>query len=376
MTIFLDARPDVAYTYSMPTATEVARVITAIRAHLGPQVLRPDWRKRRPADAVASWGCCYVAAEAAYHALGGENAGLKVMHVNHEGSPHWYLVDLTCPEVVSLPSAKRLITRPKPIDPTADQFATPVPYAKGKGKGFLTLQPSKRAQARAPGRGSIAMMLLHASMALLLLLQVPVPGLTPTEVADAPGPAVSPELEAAPAICATEQPCGSRCISWYEKCESGAPPPPPVLLTPEQEEANERKETRAREDDSSKAVERDLASRRLKLRFALLIPSIVSSGVALAGLALRVPADSGSSIAGPVCTTGKRCGNACIAVADDCHVSTPSAGSTVTPAGWAVFGIGLAHGIGLLIASFVAPPRLQPRALACGPAGCSLLLRF
>ena len=228
----------------------------------------------------------------------------------------------------------------------------------------------------APGRGSIAMMLLHASMALLLLLQVPVPGLTPTEVADAPGPAVSPELEAAPAICATEQPCGSRCISWYEKCESGAPPPPPVLLTPEQEEANERKETRAREDDSSKAVERDLASRRLKLRFALLIPSIVSSGVALAGLALRVPADSGSSIAGPVCTTGKRCGNACIAVADDCHVSTPSAGSTVTPAGWAVFGIGLAHGIGLLIASFVAPPRLQPRALACGPAGCSLLLRF
>ena len=25
------------------------------------------------------------------------------------------------------------------IDPTADQFATPVPYAKGKGKGFLTL---------------------------------------------------------------------------------------------------------------------------------------------------------------------------------------------------------------------------------------------
>ena len=155
MTIFLDARPDVAYTYSMPTATEVARIVTAIRAHLGPQVLRPDWRKRRPADAVASWGCCYVAAEAAYHALGGENAGLKVMHVNHEGSPHWYLVDLTCPEVVSLPSAKRLITRPKPIDPTADQFATPVPYAKGNGKGFLTLQPSKRAQALLVAAGLI-----------------------------------------------------------------------------------------------------------------------------------------------------------------------------------------------------------------------------
>lgn len=31
MTIFLDARPDVAYTYSMPTATEVARIVTAQR---------------------------------------------------------------------------------------------------------------------------------------------------------------------------------------------------------------------------------------------------------------------------------------------------------------------------------------------------------
>lgn len=115
----------------MPTATEVARVVTAIRAHLGPHVLRPDWRKRRPDAAVASWGCCYVAAEAAYHALGGVSSGCKVMHVNHEGAPHWYLVD----------------TEDRPIDPTADQFGTPVPYAKGKGKGFLTLQPSKRARA-------------------------------------------------------------------------------------------------------------------------------------------------------------------------------------------------------------------------------------
>ena len=144
----------------MPTASEVARVITAIRAHLGPHVLRPDWRKRRPDAAVASWGCCYVAAEAAYHALGGEAAGLKVMHVNHEGAPHWYLVDLTRSEtddasqellvvmldVESLPSITCRTTRPVVIDPTADQFGTPVPYAKGKGKGFLTLQPSKRAR--------------------------------------------------------------------------------------------------------------------------------------------------------------------------------------------------------------------------------------
>ena len=114
----------------MPTASEVARVITAIRGHLGPHVLRPDWRKRRPDAAVASWGCCYVAAEAAYHALGGVSSGLRVMHVNHEDAPHWYLVD----------------AEGRFVDPTADQFATPVPYAKGKGKGFLTLQPSKRAR--------------------------------------------------------------------------------------------------------------------------------------------------------------------------------------------------------------------------------------
>ena len=130
----------------MPTATEVARVIAAIRAHLGPHVLRPDWRKRRPANAVASWGCCYVAAEAAYHALGGASSGCKVMHVTHEGSSHWYLVDLTRREV-ELPRGAACRMRPVVIDPTVDQFATPVPYAKGKGKGFLTLQPSKRAQA-------------------------------------------------------------------------------------------------------------------------------------------------------------------------------------------------------------------------------------
>ena len=34
----------------------------------------------------------------------------------------------------------------KVLDPTAGQFATPVPYAQGKGKGFLTAQPSARAR--------------------------------------------------------------------------------------------------------------------------------------------------------------------------------------------------------------------------------------
>lgn len=110
---------------------KVAHVVAAVRANLGPHVLRSDWRKRRPVNAAPSWGCCYVASEAAYHALGGAKSGLRVMHVTHEGAPHWYLTTADG----------------RVIDPTADQFSSPVPYSQGKGKGFLTTAPSKRALA-------------------------------------------------------------------------------------------------------------------------------------------------------------------------------------------------------------------------------------
>jgi hypothetical protein len=76
-------------------------------------------------------GHCYVASEAYYHLKGGEHSGLKPMHVNHEGEPHWFLQHKESGENVDL---------------TASQFKTPVPYDKAKGKGFLTKQPSKRAQ--------------------------------------------------------------------------------------------------------------------------------------------------------------------------------------------------------------------------------------
>ena len=52
----LDTRSGRVHIYHMPTATEVARVVTAIRAQLGPHVLRPDWRKRRPDAARADTG--------------------------------------------------------------------------------------------------------------------------------------------------------------------------------------------------------------------------------------------------------------------------------------------------------------------------------
>lgn len=110
----------------------VDEIVSRIRAHLGPHLLRPDFRRARPDGAVPAWGCCYVAAEAAWHAAGGPASGLKVMHVRHEGAPHWYLVDPATAWVV---------------DPTADQFAAPPDYAAGKGKGFLTRAPSKRARA-------------------------------------------------------------------------------------------------------------------------------------------------------------------------------------------------------------------------------------
>ena len=76
-------------------------------------------------------GHCYVASEALYHLMGGKAAGLHPMFIRHEGQPHWFLKHESG----------------KIIDPTADQFATPVPYDQAKGKGFLRgEQTSKRAQ--------------------------------------------------------------------------------------------------------------------------------------------------------------------------------------------------------------------------------------
>lgn len=75
-------------------------------------------------------GHCYVATEALYYLLGGEEEGWHPMFIKHEEEPHWFLQndDGTI------------------IDPTAEQFETPVPYEKAVGKGFLTNYPSARAQ--------------------------------------------------------------------------------------------------------------------------------------------------------------------------------------------------------------------------------------
>ncbi len=75
-------------------------------------------------------GHCYVASEVLYHKLGGKAAGWTPQTIQHEGGPHWYLKNQDGAIV----------------DPTADQFETPVPYTEGRGCGFLTRQPSARSQ--------------------------------------------------------------------------------------------------------------------------------------------------------------------------------------------------------------------------------------
>lgn len=94
--------------------------------HLTDDLRRPPWRGHPNPLA----GHCYVASEALYHLMGGKGAGLTPQFVRHEDQPHWFLrhQDGTI------------------VDPTAEQFGTPVPYDQARGCGFLTKNPSRRAQ--------------------------------------------------------------------------------------------------------------------------------------------------------------------------------------------------------------------------------------
>ena len=76
-------------------------------------------------------GHCYVAAEAAYHLLGGREYGWTPCVANlGNNETHWWLVN----EDGTI------------CDPTWDQFPGPFDYSIGKRTGFLTRYPSKRAQ--------------------------------------------------------------------------------------------------------------------------------------------------------------------------------------------------------------------------------------
>lgn len=105
-------------------------VVDQVRAVLTPGLLKPGYRRLVEQGAHPMTGHCYVASEALYALLGGKAAGYKPASLAHEGSIHWWLV-----------SADGQV-----IDPTADQFTTPVPYENGRCRGFLTREPSARAR--------------------------------------------------------------------------------------------------------------------------------------------------------------------------------------------------------------------------------------
>jgi len=98
-------------------------LIDRIVCNLSDDLLKKEYRNIL--DKNKFTGHCYVASETYYHLSGSD---LKVYHIKHEKSTHWFLKD----------------NKDKIIDITKDQFKTPVPYQKAKRGFFLTKTPSKR----------------------------------------------------------------------------------------------------------------------------------------------------------------------------------------------------------------------------------------
>jgi len=114
-------------TWGGPVRKAEDDLMSAVTESLTNDLRKPKYRES-PNPLV---GHCYVAAESAYHLMGGAASGYVPQNVRHEGDSHWYLKHRTTGEI---------------IDPTAKQFKTPVPYHLGRGKGFLTREPSARAR--------------------------------------------------------------------------------------------------------------------------------------------------------------------------------------------------------------------------------------
>lgn len=95
-------------------------VVRALDPHDPRLGLKPEYQRRHRAGCDPTTGFCSVAVEAMWALLGGNAAGYERRQIRHEGSSHWFLADVV---------GRRY------IDPTAAQFATPVPYAKGRGRG-------------------------------------------------------------------------------------------------------------------------------------------------------------------------------------------------------------------------------------------------
>lgn len=122
-----------AHGVTQACGNQMNKLITDIRKHLGPDFVRPNNLKYRPADAKASWGCCYYAAEALYY-LGARKEGFVPAYIyvgEMEGSifsTHWILIRVDG----------------RVLDPTADQFNVPPDYRNARLCGFQTKRPSAR----------------------------------------------------------------------------------------------------------------------------------------------------------------------------------------------------------------------------------------
>lgn len=119
--IMEEGRPSIRRRYAL------YELCTHVQKALTPDLLKQPYRKQVEEGAHPHTGHCYVACEAVFHL---SPFKLTPCSIQHEETTHWFLRD----------SIGNI------IDPTKEQFATPVPYGLGRGRGFLTREPSKRAQ--------------------------------------------------------------------------------------------------------------------------------------------------------------------------------------------------------------------------------------
>ncbi|MBX9666071.1 MAG: hypothetical protein K2X93_00575 [Candidatus Obscuribacterales bacterium] len=107
-------------------------VAAAIVASLTPDLVLPEFRFLQEKSPLG--GHCYAATEAMYYMLGGRDSGYMPASVMHEGTKHYFLK-----------KRQEKDGKAPPIDLTAGQFKTPVPYEKGRGSCYRQTKPGKRA---------------------------------------------------------------------------------------------------------------------------------------------------------------------------------------------------------------------------------------
>lgn len=141
--------------------------------------------------------------------------------------------------------------------------------------------------------------------------------------------------------CQTRQLPAEQKVAPRESVYTPAPPPPKPRYTPRQE--RELEEYTVKRDRNYKGFI-GMLSTGLVLGAGGLITGAI-------GLAMREEAER-TDDGGPMCSIGKRCGDACIEVTDTCHLDQGGSLGPITPAGRRVALAGggiLLAGVGFLI---------------------------